>query len=78
MSDLETAFYIIGIIFMSLMLLISLFVVVALVVIRVKLGKIQKHIEERFHDVKEIFDTGEAVVDTVKKVARAGKRKAKK
>lgn len=74
MSDLQTAFYIIGIIFMSLMLLIMLVIGVAVLVIRSKIAAIHKQLEDRLATVSEWTDKGEAVIGAIKKVARKSKR----
>ncbi|MDB5164953.1 MAG: hypothetical protein JWL89_579 [Candidatus Saccharibacteria bacterium] len=74
MSDLQTAFYIIGIIFMSLMLLVGLVGVIALLVIRSKIAAIHKHIDEKLSTVNEWAGKGEAVVNSLKKVTKKSKR----
>jgi len=70
MSDLQTAFYIVGLVFMSLMLLLTLVAVFAIIVIRSKIVAIHKHIDERLSTVNDWVEKGEAVVGAVKKVAR--------
>ena len=74
MSDLQTAFYIIGIVFMSLMLLLTLVVVFAVVVIRAKIVAIHRHIDERLSTVGDWVHKGEAIIGTVKKAARKKRR----
>jgi Na+-transporting methylmalonyl-CoA/oxaloacetate decarboxylase gamma subunit len=74
MSDLQTAFYIIAIIFMSLMLLIGLVSAIAILVIRAKIVAIHKHVEERLSTAQEWAEKGEAVLGAIKKVARKPKR----
>ena len=74
MTDLQTAFYIVGIVFMGLMLLLVLVAVTAILVIRSKIVHIQRHIEDRLHTAKELAQKGEAVVSTLKKVSRKRKR----
>jgi cell division protein FtsL len=69
-ADLQTAFYTVGIVFMGLMLLLMLATVIAVLVIRKKITKIQHHIEERLSAVRDIAETGEAVVNSIKKVTR--------
>ena len=70
MTGLETAFYIIGIIFMGLMLLFMIVVITAILVIRHKISHIQQQIEDRLHTAKDIAAKGEAVVKTIKKATR--------
>lgn len=70
MSDLQTAFDIVGIVFMSLMLLLMFVGVFAVVIIRSKIVAIHKQVDERLSTVNEWVEKGEAVVGAVKKVAR--------
>jgi hypothetical protein len=56
--DLETAFYIIGIVFMSVMLLLVITLLVAVLVIRSKITAINRHIEEKVEFVSNLFDKG--------------------
>lgn len=74
MTGLETAFYILGIIFMSLMLLIAVAMVAALFVIRAKINSIHDHIERRLNQVSELAEKGGAVIGAIKKVTKATKR----
>ena len=74
MSDLQTAFYIVGIVFMGLMLLIMLFLAFAVVVIRSKIVAIHRHVEERVATVTNLVEKSEAVIGAVKKVAGNKKR----
>jgi Na+-transporting methylmalonyl-CoA/oxaloacetate decarboxylase gamma subunit len=74
MTDLQTVFYIIGIVFMSLMLLIMIVIGIAVLVIRAKIAAIHKQVEERLAVVSEWTDKGEAVLGAIKKVARKSKR----
>ena len=69
MTDLQTAFYIIGIIFMSLMLIGMLVVGVAVLVIRNKVVAIHRQVDERLATAAEWAEKGEAVVGAIKKVA---------
>jgi hypothetical protein len=73
MSDLQTAFYIVGIVFMSVMLIIMLVIAVAVVVIRAKVAAIHRHVDERLATVADWTEKGEAVVSAIRKVA--GKKK---
>lgn len=67
--ELQNAFYIIGIIFMSLMLLILLAIVAAVFTIKAKINHLHNTVEEKIHNVANI---GEKVSQTAKKVL--GKR----
>ena len=74
MSDLQTAYYIIGIVFMSLMLLIGLILVVAVLVIRTKINAIHRNIEAKLDQVTEWADKGSAVLGVLKKATQLHKK----
>jgi hypothetical protein len=74
MSDLQTAYYIIGIIFMGLMLLIGLVTVVAVLVIRSKINAIHQRIEDRLGQVADWAEKGSAVFGAIKKATNKSKR----
>jgi hypothetical protein len=65
--DLQDAFYIIGIVFMSLMLIIMLATVIAVFVIKAKINSIQRHVEEKLHAVVTIAQMSEAIIGKFKK-----------
>ncbi|GEM_PF-1164276 len=75
MSDLQTTYYIIGIVFMSLMLLLGLIGIIALLVIRAKITAIHRRVEERLEVVTDWADKSGAVLDVMKKVTRSQKNK---
>lgn len=60
--DLQTTFYVIGIIFMSLMTLIILALVVAVFAIKAKINTIQRQIEQKIHSFTEVAEMGEQIV----------------
>ena len=70
MSDLQTAYYIIGIIFMSLMLVIALVVVIAVLVIRKKITALHDHITDKLSLVNNLAEKGGAVLGAIKKAKR--------
>jgi hypothetical protein len=74
MSDLETAFYIISIIFMSLALVLTIGIAVALVVIHKKLSAIHDKVETKLHTISDIAHKGATVMGAIKKVSRVAKR----
>ncbi|MBC7707778.1 hypothetical protein H7Y63_00980 [Polaromonas sp.] len=74
MPDLQTAFYIIGIIFMSLALLLTIAIVVALLVIKKKVTALHNAVEAKLHTITNITDKGSAVVGAIKKASRAVKK----
>jgi cell division protein FtsL len=72
MSGLEQTFYIMGIIFMTLMFLLMIALVVAVFAIRAKIKEIERNIREQIADkigmVTNLFNVGETVAGIVKKV----------
>jgi len=74
MSDLQTTFYVIGIIFMSLMLLVSIIAVVAIIVIRNKINAIHRQIETKLGQVTEWAEKGGALLGVLKKVTHHHKK----
>ncbi len=64
---LEQAFYIVGIIFMSLMLIILLALVLAVFVIRAKVIAIHNAIEEKLSFASDVMNTGSSVLKKLKK-----------
>jgi hypothetical protein len=74
MSDLQTAFYIVGIVFMSLMLLITLVLVATVVVIRIKVVAIHKHIEDKLGQVINWAEKGTTVIEAIRKVTHNQKK----
>ncbi len=70
MSDLQTAFDIIGIIFMSLMLIIAIVIVVAVLVIRKKITALHDRIDEKLSLVSTLAEKGGAVLGAIKKVRK--------
>jgi hypothetical protein len=74
MSDLQTTYYTLGIIFMSLMLLLMIIGVVAVLVIRAKIVAIHQQIDDRLAKLNEWTEKGEAVVGALKKAAHKAKR----
>lgn len=74
MTDLQTAFYIVSIVFMGLMLLITLVLVVTVVVIRIKIVAIHRHIEEKLGQVVNWAEKGISVIETIKKVTHNQKK----
>lgn len=68
MSDLQTAYYIIAIIFMSVIFLILLGVLAAVLVIRAKVNAIHARVEEKIEQVTGFAEKGSAVLGSLKKV----------
>jgi len=75
MSGLEQAFYIIAIIFMSIMFVLIIALVVTVFVIRSKVNKIQHAIESKINTVTNIAERGgELAAAVTGGVARKAKR----
>ena len=61
MTGLETAFYVMAIIFMSLTFLMMIALVVAVLVIRSKINKIHDNIEDKINTITKIAEKGGAL-----------------
>ena len=64
--DLETTFYIVGIIYMGLMIIILIALLAAVLVIRAKVNAIHRHVEERLGAALQLFEDGSKIVHKVK------------
>lgn len=67
--DLQNAFYIVGIIFMSLMLILFIVLVAAVLVIRAKVNAIHAKIDQKLSVFGDIASKGHAAVGKVKRMA---------
>lgn len=63
---LQTAYYIIGIIFMSLMILLMIVGVIAVLVIKARVNAIQRKIEEKIHAVTTLAHAGAEIAGAAK------------
>jgi len=72
--ELENTFYVIGIVFMSLMTLIILALVVAVFAIKAKINAIHQRIEEKFNTLMEVAEMGETLVHKAKDFADRHKK----
>jgi hypothetical protein len=70
MPGLQEAYYIIGIVFMSLMMLLMVIGVVAVLIIKAKINAIHRKIEEKINMVTGFANTAGEVIDAAKKVLR--------
>lgn len=66
--DLQTAFYSIGIVFMSLMLLIMIGIAITVFVIKAKINAIHRRIEEKLAVVTNLTHLGSDILAAGKKV----------
>jgi cell division protein FtsL len=77
MTGLETTFYIMGIVFMAIMLLLMVAVVVAVFAIRAKILQIERNITEKIASkigmVTNLFRIGEHFASMAKKVVQHGR-----
>lgn len=79
MTGLQEAFYIISIVFMGVMFILIIALVASVLVIRSKVNKIQKTIEEKVHTVATIAEkTGEAAALATGGVVRGARRALRK
>lgn len=74
MPGLQEAFYIIGIVFMSIMLILVIALISAVFVIRAKVNAIHDQIEDKVRLVTDLASKGGELVSRVKKVKNAVKR----
>jgi hypothetical protein len=74
MTGLETTFYIMGIVFMTIMLLLMIAVVVAVFAIRAKILQIERNITEKIANkigmVTNLFSVGKHFATMAKKVVQ--------
>lgn len=75
MSGLQESFYIVGLVFMGLMLALMVAIVVAVFVIRAKINKIHDNIEAKIDSITNLAEKGGELAAVVSGVAM---RKAKK
>lgn len=64
--DLQDTFYIMGIIYMSIMFILMIVIVVAVLIIKHKIHVLQRNIEEKLAAVTNAVHIGEAIADKVK------------
>lgn len=74
MTGLETAFYIIGIIFMSLVLLIMAGIAVAVIKLTKKVNALHQTIDDKISKFTDIAQKSSTVIGTLKKAAAKTKR----
>lgn len=71
--DLQTAFYVVGLIYMGLMLVLFLILVVAVLVIRAKVNAIHRYIEEKLSVALGLIEGGTKIVNKVKEATASKK-----
>ncbi len=70
--ELQTTFYIIGIIFMSLMLLLTIGLAIAVFIIKSKIDAIHRRIDDKLEMVSNIAHVGTDIMNAAKRAV--GKR----
>jgi ABC-type bacteriocin/lantibiotic exporter with double-glycine peptidase domain len=70
MSDLQTAFYIIGIIYMSIMFLIMVTLLIVALMIRAKINHMQRMINKRINAVRDTAGHLIAIIQAARSVLR--------
>jgi hypothetical protein len=73
MSGLQTAYYIVGLVFMGLILLIMVTLLTAVLVIRAKINAIHLRIDQKLDQMAEWAEKSGAVIGAIKKVATKAK-----
>lgn len=73
MTGLETAFYIIGIVYMGISLLLLVAVIAAVFVIRAKIVSLENIIKDKLSLVTNITGRAADVVDTITKITKRKK-----
>ena len=68
--DLQTTFYVVGIVFMGLMLILFIVLVIAVLVIRAKVNAIHRHVEDKLGGVISLIENGAKIVSQVKSATR--------
>jgi hypothetical protein len=75
MTGLQEAFYIVGLVFMGVMLILIIALLAAVFVIRAKINRIHDNIEAKLNAVTNIAEKGGALAGVaVKTATRAAKR----
>ncbi len=64
--DLQDTFYIMGIVYMSIMFILMIAITIAVFVIKHKIYVIQRNVEEKLSAVMNAVHIGEAIVDKAK------------
>lgn len=65
--DLQTTFYALGIVFMSVMLLLMLILLIAVLVIRAKINALHRRIEQSLGGALELVESGGKAFDKIKR-----------
>ena len=63
--ELQTTFYIVGLVFMGIMLILIFAILAAVLVIKAKINHVHQLIDEKVNAVKDVFDKAATAVRTV-------------
>jgi len=74
MTGLEQSYYIIAIVFMSVMLLLIAYLVIATLVIRNKVVSLERTVEDKLHAVAKLPETILEIVNTFKDFKKSSKK----
>ena len=73
MSGLEQSYFIIGIVFMSIVLILITVMVVAMITIRNKLVSLERNVADKLHTIAKIPETIVDIVDAFKDLKKSSK-----
>ena len=73
MSGLEQSYFIIGIVFMSIVLMLITVMVVAMITIRNKLVSLERNVADKLHTIAKIPETIVDIVDAFKDLKKSSK-----
>ncbi len=73
MSGLEQSYYIVGIVFMSVVLVLIAIIVAAMLVVRNKVVSLERTVEEKLHTVAKIPEAIVDIVEAFRDLKKSGK-----
>ncbi len=73
MSGLEQSYYIVGIVFMSVALVLIAIIVATMLVVRNKVVSLERTVEEKLHAVAKIPEAIVDIVDAFRDIKKSGK-----
>jgi arginine exporter protein ArgO len=68
--DLQNAFYIIGIVFMGIIFLLMLGIFIAVLVIKSKINKVHRMIDQKIGAVRDVTDRASTIFRTIRDLAK--------
>jgi arginine exporter protein ArgO len=68
--DLQNAFYIIGIVFMGIIFLLMLGIFIAVLVIKSKINKVHRMIDQKIGAVKDVTDRASTIFRTIRSLTK--------